>query len=127
MRKRYLIGGGILLVAVALLIYAGVQCFGVYMVSVDEFLAGDDIDYDTSVRVAGQVADGSISWDAEELELRFTITYEAASMAVLYRGARPSGLQDGSGVVVEGKYSRAGVFEAGQIILKCSSKYEVLE
>ncbi len=127
MRKRYLIGGGILLVAVALLIYAGVQCFGVYMVSVDEFLAGDDIDYDTSVRVAGQVADGSISWDAEELELRFTITYEAASMAVLYRGARPSGLQDGSGVVVEGKYSRAGVFEADQIILKCSSKYEVLE
>jgi len=127
MRKRYLIGGGILLVAVALLIYAGVQCFGVYMVSVDEFLAGDDIDYDTSVRVAGQVADGSISWYAEELELRFTITYEAASMAVLYRGARPSGLQDGSGVVVEGKYSRAGVFEADQIILKCSSKYEVLE
>jgi cytochrome c-type biogenesis protein CcmE len=127
MRKRYLIGGGILLVAVALLIYAGVQCFGVYMVSVDEFLAGDDIDYDSSVRVAGQVADDSISWDAESLELRFTVTYESASMPVLYRGARPSGLQDGSGVVVEGKYRPSGVFEADQIILKCSSKYEVLE
>ncbi len=123
MKKRYLIGGVILLAAVVWLIYAGVQCFGVYMVSVDEFLA-DDIKYDTSVRVAGQVTDGSLSWDADALELRFVIANGGTEMPVLYRGARPSGLQDGAGVVVEGKYRPEGVFEADQIILKCSSKYE---
>jgi len=125
MKKRYLIGGAVLLAAVILLVYAGLQCFGVYMVSVDEFLAGD-IDYDTSVRVAGQVADGSLAWDADAVELRFTVTYGTASMPVLYRGARPSGLQNGSGVVLEGKYLPEGVFEADQIILKCASKYEAL-
>lgn len=123
MKKRYLIGGVILLAAVILLIFAGVRFFGVYMVSVDEFLT-DASKYDTSVRVAGQVADGSLSWDADNLELRFTVANGGAEMPVLYRGARPTGLQNGAGVVVAGKYRSEGVFEADQIILKCSSKYE---
>jgi len=78
------------------------------------------------VRVAGKV-ESPINWDAEELELRFTITEGNKSMPVIYHGAQPSGLKTDSSILVEGKYNSDGIFRASQLILKCPSKYETLE
>ena len=83
--------------------------------------------YDTSVRVAGRIAEAPIDWNAEDLELKFTITEGDKDMAVIYNGAQPSGFKAGSSILVEGEYHSDGVFRASQIILKCPSKYENLE
>ena len=74
-----------------------------------------------------KILESPIDWDAESLDLRFTITEGGKNMPVQYHGAQPSGFKAGSSILVEGKYGSDGVFRASQLILKCPSKYEALE
>ena len=124
MKKRYLFGGGILLVAIAYLLYLSFGSSVSYYVTVSEFFAGGTELHDTNVRVAGKIADTPVYWNAQDLELRFTITEGGDTMTVSYQGAKPSGFQSGANILVEGKYHSDGIFRASQLILKCPSKYE---
>ena len=123
MRKRYFIGGGILLAAIIYLLYLSFGNAVSYYVTVSEFYGREAELHDINVRVAGKI-DSPIEWNAKELELRFNIIEGGKSMPVIYHGAQPSGFKAGSSVLVEGKYSPDGVFRARQLILKCPSKYE---
>lgn len=126
MKKKYLVGLIVLALAVGYVIYLS---FGssVYYVTVSEFFDKGTELYDTKIRIAGKVADDSIDWNAEDIELRFVITEGGDNLMVVYHGAAPSGLQAGSDILVEGKYSSEGIFQATQLILKCPSKYEIEE
>ncbi len=124
MKKRYLLGGSILLAVVAYLIYLSFGSSVSYYVTVSEFFAKGTELHDTNVRVAGQIADSPVNWNAEDLKLSFTITEAGDSMTVIYQGAKPSGFKSGSNILVEGKYHSDGIFRASQLILKCPSKYE---
>jgi cytochrome c-type biogenesis protein CcmE len=126
MKKRYLIGAGILVIVVAYLIYLSFGSSVSYYVTVSEFFAEDTELYDTNIRVAGRIADSPIDWNAEEVELGFTITEGGEAMRVIYEGAKPSGFKAGSNILVEGRYHSDGIFRASQLIMKCSSKYEAL-
>jgi cytochrome c-type biogenesis protein CcmE len=123
-KKRYLLGGGILLAAVAYLLYMSLGSSVSYYVTVSEFFDRVNELHDTNVRVAGKIAPDSVDWNSEALELRFNIIEGGDDMAVLYEGARPSGFKAGSDILVEGKYHSDGIFRASQLILKCPSKYE---
>lgn len=60
------------------------------------------------------------------LEMRFTIldmSDSETSLPVIYSGAIPDTFKVGNQVVVEGKYTAGGIFEAEAIIVKCGSKY----
>ena len=127
MRKRYFIGGGILTVAISLLVYASLGGAVNYYLTVSELLDKDNEFYGKHIRVAGKVTDSDIEWNADDIELRFIITEGGNNMIVVYSGARPSGLNAGSSILVEGKYSSDEVFRASTIILKCPSKYEPQE
>jgi cytochrome c-type biogenesis protein CcmE len=127
MRKRYFIGGGILVVAVSLLVYVSLSGAVSYYLTVSELLDRGNELYGERVRVAGKVIDNSIEWDATTLELRFDITEGGNDLLVMYDGARPSGLKEGSNVLVEGEYRSDNTFQASTIILKCPSKYEPQE
>jgi len=124
MKKRYLIGGGILVAVVVYLLYLSFGSSVSYYVTVSEFFARGAELNDTTVRVAGKIADSPVDWNAEELELRFAITEGGDTMPVSYQGAKPSAFQAGSNILVEGKYHSDGIFRASQLILKCPSKYE---
>jgi cytochrome c-type biogenesis protein CcmE len=124
MRKKYIIGGVILLVVVGYLLYLSFGSSVSYYVTVSEFFARGTELYDTNVRVAGKIAESNIRWQAEELSLEFEITEGGDIMPVIYQGAKPSGFKAGSDVLVEGEYNSDGIFRASQIILKCPSKYE---
>lgn len=127
MKKRLLIGGGIILIAVIYLLYLSFGSSVSYYVTVSEFYDRIDELDDTNIRLAGNVADGSIGWDAGELELTFTLTEGGRDMPVVYHGAQPSGFKGGSTVLAEGKYRSDGIFQASQLILKCPSKYESID
>ena len=124
MKKKYLIGGGILLAVVAYLIYLSFGSSVSYYVTVSEFFAEGTALHDTSVRVAGKIADNPVYWDAADLELRFAITEGGDTMTVIYQGTKPSGFKSGSTILVEGEYHSDGIFHASQLIMKCPSKYE---
>ena len=127
MKKRYLIGGLILVIVVGYLLYLSFDSSASYYVTVSEFFARGTELYDTNVRVAGKIVDRSVEWNAEELELKFAIAEGGSTMPVIYNGAKPSGFMAGSDILVEGKYNNDGIFRAGQLILKCPSKYEIEE
>ncbi len=127
MRKRYFIGGGILLAAVIYLLYLSFGDSVSYYVTVSEFYDRETELQEINVRVAGKIADSSINWDAEGLNLRFTITEGGKKMPVIYHGAQPSGFKAGFDILVEGEYHSDGIFRASQLILKCPSKYESIE
>ena len=124
MKKRHLIGGGILLAIVAYLIYLSFGSSVSYYATVSEFFAKDIELYDTNVRVAGKIVDSPIDWNVEDLELRFAITEGGDTLMVIYQGAKPSSFKAGSSILVEGKYHSEGIFRASQLIMKCPSKYE---
>ena len=123
MRKRYVIGGGILVLAVGLLIYVSLGSSFTYYFTVSEFLDRSGEFCDRSVRVAGKIADEPISWNAEDLELRFAIFEDADTLPVVYEGAKPSGFKVSANILVEGRLDSDGVFHASQVLMKCPSKY----
>ena len=123
MKKRYLIGGVILVAAVGYLIYMALSSSAIYYVTVSELLDKGSDTYDTNIRVTGKVTEGSIEWDAETLELRFSVVEGNASLPVIYKGARPDGFKAGADIMVEGRYHSDRIFRADSILLKCPSKY----
>jgi len=117
-------GGSILVAVVVYLIYLSFGSSVSYYVTVSEFFARGTELHDTNIRVAGKIADSPVDWNAQDLELRFTITEGGDTMAVVYQGAKPSAFKAGSNILVEGKYHSDEIFQASQLILKCPSKYE---
>lgn len=124
MRRKYIIGGVIVLAAVIYLLVLIINSSTSYYLAVGEFYDEIDRYENTNVRLAGTIAENSIEWNADELDLRFTITEGGKSLPVVYNGSQPNGFQEGSNLLVEGKYGSDDLFHASQIILRCSSKYE---
>ena len=123
MKKRYLVGGVIVVLAVGYLLYISFGSAVTYYVTVNELLEKGYETYDTNIRVRGKVVDGSIEWNAKKLELRFAIAEGSATLPVIYKGAKPDGFKAGADIVVEGKYHSDKVFRASTILMKCPSKY----
>lgn len=126
-KKKYLIGGLILTVALIFLGYLGFMNGLTYYYEVDEFLDEANSISGQTVRVSGNVADDVVK---DGLEIRFTIldmTGKEASLPVVYSGAVPDTFKVGNQVVVEGKYTTNGIFEAETIIVKCGSKFTTEE
>ncbi|HUF50496.1 MAG TPA: cytochrome c maturation protein CcmE [Longimicrobiales bacterium] len=105
------------------LIYGGIGENLVYFLTPGELMAKGSEAYDQPVRLGGQVMPGSHSWDADALDLRFTLQDERGSVRVHARKAPPAMFREGQGVIVEGKLTRAGVFEASSVMVKHSNEY----
>lgn len=120
-QMRLMVGGAIIVLVVGWLVISNIGGSTTYYLTVEEVIA--QAPSDRLVRVAGLIVGQSIQWDAQEMVLRFEISDESGSMPVLYRGSRPDLLEDGTQAVVEGKYTKTGVFEATSVLLKCPSKY----
>lgn len=122
-KKKYLIGGLILIAALIFLGYLGFMGGLTYYYEVGELLDKANSISGQTVRVSGNVADDVVK---DGLEMRFTImdmSDSETSLPVVYSGAAPDTFKVGNQVVVEGKYTTTGVFEAEAIIVKCGSKY----
>jgi len=126
-RKRFLFGGIVLILVISFLLYLSFQDSVSYYLTVSELLDEGSNVHDTRVRVAGKVVDGSIDWNAKELELRFAIVEGDATLPVVYGGAKPEGFKADANVLVDGRYHSDKIFRASQILMKCPSKYEPKE
>lgn len=124
-KKRFLIGGLIIGLAVIFLGYMGFMSGAAYYYEVGELLDKGSLIYSQSVRVNGEVSPG-VEQEAGGLTLRFTIidtTGRDASLPVVYQGSVPDTFKVGNQVVLEGQYTSDGIFEATAIQTKCASKY----
>jgi cytochrome c-type biogenesis protein CcmE len=65
-----------------------------------------------------------LNWNAEALDLQFVVQDSVGEVPVRSTGAPPSMFKEGIGVVVEGRYTREGVFESTNLMVKHSNEYE---
>ncbi len=124
-RKRFLIGGAVVVLAIAYLGYISFMGSATYYYAVSELADLGSSVHGENVRVNGQVAAGSVEQDIKERILRFTmIDIEGKeSLPVVYQGVVPDTFKTGNDVVVEGYLNSEGVFQANNILAKCPSKY----
>ena len=124
MKRAWIIGGAAVIVAVfAWLLFGGLQKNVVCFLTPKELLAKGNEGVGVPVRLGGQVKPGSVKWNAQTLDLRFTVTDGAREMQVHSTGAPPQMFRDGMGVVVEGRVGTAGVFDATGLMVKHSNEY----
>jgi cytochrome c-type biogenesis protein CcmE len=127
--RKFIIGGGIILGAVAMLMTQGVKQFGQYSMKPSELaqrISRDPSFYDTGIKMEAKVVPGSVRRDAASQTIDFVVTDGAQTYPVTYRGVAPDTFTDAQEieVVVEGRLSRDGVFHATGLLAKCGSRYE---
>jgi cytochrome c-type biogenesis protein CcmE len=120
--------GGILAMVVILsgfgyLMYGGIGDNLVYFHTPGELLALGSDAYEKPFRLGGQVVPGTVRWNADDLDLRFTLQDEDGVIEVQSRKAPPAMFREGQGVIVEGRLNRAGVFESSNLMVKHSNEY----
>jgi len=76
------------------------------------------------LRLGGLVAPGSVTFaDGGEAIVTFTISDEAASTPVSYRGVLPDLFREGQGVVVQGRLNADNVLVASEVLAKHDENY----
>lgn len=123
---KFLAGIALMLGTVGFLVWTAVDQTKMYMISVPEFLGAGQAYANSTVRIAGKVAKGSVKWDGETRNLEFTIVDMAGQdgeVRVHYTGLLPDMFAEDRDVVVEGPYTQASPFEARAVLTSCPSKY----
>ena len=129
-KAQFFFGIACVIGAVGYLMYTGIRETSLYYLTIEEFLTKRVALADEGVRVAGRVQSGSMNWNPKDLHLSFSLgSFEdgqssASGVPVRYQGILPDMFAEGRDVIVEGRYSPAGVLEAKTIMTSCPSKYE---
>lgn len=122
-RTKLLVGAGLIVVALATLMALGLSQSKMYFVTLDELLRQPDTRAGQQLRVNAKLIGSSVSFDPDRVLLKFTLTDGKQSLPVVYKGVRPSTFEDGTEVLVEGRF-QGGTFQAENLLTKCPSKYE---
>ena len=121
---KFVIGGVLILAAIAFAALASFQSNTVYYLTLQEFSAQKTKFTGQVVRVNGPLDQSSIAIDQKNLVLTFNMKDGSVVQPVVYRGVIPDTQTTGESVVAEGKLDAQGVFQASSLLVKCPSKYE---
>ncbi len=124
--RRYVRFGAVIAVivmALGYLAYTGVQDSKSYYVTIKELNGMGNSAYSKRLRVAGNVAPGSIKRQGTHAE--FDLVEQDRILPVVYTGTEtlPDTFKDNAQALAEGHFGRDGVFHATNIQAKCASKY----
>lgn len=123
-RGKFYLGGAIIVLALGALIYSSMIGSTTYYLTVGELQAKSETMVEQDVRVGAKVVPGSIKWDQGNQTVSFEVVdEEGARLPVTYAGLVPDAFRDDSEVVIEGRYSPGGSFQAHTLLAKCPSKY----
>lgn len=142
-RWKFLLGGGLLIVAVVYLIFTGTSTGAQYFLTVDDIVQNAEY-AGKSVRITGAVIGESIEYDSRNLILDFTIAHipnqtedlaatlhnavnnpQATQLKVHLEGqVKPDLLQHEAQAIISGTLGEDGIFYATELLLKCPSRYE---
>jgi cytochrome c-type biogenesis protein CcmE len=142
-RWKFLVGGLLILGAVAYLIASGMTAGARYYITVDDLV--NTTDYaGKSVRVAGVVLGDSITYDSANLILDFTVAnvpmdYDNLADALHYAAnntgatriqvhleneVKPDLLRHEAQAIMTGTLGEDGIFYATELNLKCPTRFE---
>ncbi|EFH87285.1 hypothetical protein KSD_32700 [Ktedonobacter sp. SOSP1-85] len=119
----FLLVGLAILGAVVYLVYANTQTSAAYYMTVSELKSCTNCASQT-IRIAGNVQAGTIVKDDVQNHIQFSIVDGKQTLRVNYSGVVPDIFKPGVQVVVEGRYTGQGPFEAQTLLAKCPSKFQ---
>lgn len=140
---KFVIGGLLMLGAVAYLLLSGTLAGAQYFITVDELASSSQYVGET-VRVSGVVIGETIDYDLETLTIEFSIAnipseftdlaqtlYESANnpdalrlQVIVQNEPKPDLLQHEAQAILTGTLAEDGIFYADELLLKCPSRYE---
>jgi cytochrome c-type biogenesis protein CcmE len=148
-RSKFLIGGLLIVVAIAFLIVSSTKATAQYFMTIDELIANEGGMLERDIKISGAVIGESIAYEAETLTLRFKIVNmpadldeinaagglaevlrqvvtdpSASSLEVVYIGPRPDLLRHEAQAIITGRLGEDGLFHADKLLLKCPTRYE---
>jgi len=146
---KFLIGGLLILAAVAYLIASSTVAAAQYFLTVDEVKAKGSEVIGKNLRVSGAVIGDTIQYDPQTLKLTFEVAHvpgdnkevEAqgglaavlhaavtdptrSRLKVVYIGPKPDLLKNEAQAIMTGHLGSDGVFYADELLLKCPTRYE---
>ena len=126
-RTKFLIGGALVLGTAGYLMATSITDTGMYYLTPTEFatkLTADPTFRNTGIKMGARVVPGTIQRIPGGKQYAFQVTDGAKMFPVVYRGIAPDTFTDGVDVVVEGRLSADGTFQATTLLAKCASRYE---
>ena len=120
---KFVIAGVVIVAAVSWLAISGARDSKSYYVTITELQAMGSGAYSKNLRVAGNVAPGTISRSGPNAT--FTLIEQGKTLRVNYVGSEPppDTFKDDAQALAIGTYGHDGTFHATQLQAKCASKY----
>lgn len=123
-KMKFIMGGAIVALAIAYLIFLSTQSTAAYFLTIDELYSKGEAIENRTVRISGKVDAATIDFNNRDLRLAFDVTSESGQrLHVVFKGPKPDQMRDGAEAIVEGKYDGES-FTAQSLLLKCPSRYE---
>ncbi len=148
-RAKFIVGGLLIIVAVAYLIFSSTKANAQYFLTVDDLQAKGDSMVGRSLRISGAVVGSTIQFNPDTNTLAFDIAnvpgdnatiaaqgglakvlHDAVvdptrrRLSVIYNGPKPDLMRDEAQAIITGQMGSDGVFHADELLLKCPTKYE---
>jgi len=119
-RRRLWVAGIVVLAALAFLVFQGLDNATVYFRTADEAVAQRDQLGDRRFRIEGDVVDGSVRQDGNDVS--FILTSKSVEVPVLHKGDPPEMFRPGIPVVLEGRF-QGDHFSSDRMLVKHSETY----
>ena len=119
-RRRLWVAGVVVLAALAFLVFQGLDNATVYFRTADEAVAQRDQLGDRRFRIEGDVVDGSVRQDGNNVS--FTLTSKSVEVPVVHKGDQPELFRPGIPVVLEGRF-QDDHFSSDRMLVKHSETY----
>ncbi len=148
-RLKFIIGGILIIAAIAYLIISSTKANAQYFFTIDELQSRGQSMVGQNVRISGAVLGDTIQYDPQTLSLSFMIAnvpadnkqieaqgglaavlHAAATdpnrtrIQVVYSGPKPDLLRDEAQAIITGHVDADHKFYADELLLKCPTKYE---
>lgn len=98
-----------------------------YYASIEQVKSMGEEAYSKGLRVKGRLVPGSVVKANNSLDVDFIMEENGHEMKVHYDKELPDTFVDGAEVLVEGKFTPQGYFDATMLMAKCPSKYETTD
>ena len=126
--KKIFIGAGVIAAAIIFILFGASSGSAGVEIKIKEILQNQENYVDKFVTTEGLLMAETVEWDAEKLELLFTVedAEDGSQLRVQYNGVKPDNFTDEIICILEGRPSetKEGLFIAENVKTKCPSKYE---
>jgi len=121
---KFIIAGGVMALAVAYLVMAGLQGATVYFLTVSELQAKGPAAQNQVYRVSGNLVPGTLARVGPGVQFAIADPTSQPLTVVYHGGQVPDIMGDDVEIVAEGKLDAQGTFTASSVLAKCPSRLE---